>query len=95
MLSLQDVDVVDNTLPQNLRSWINTLASFLGTVILIIVKIPYFAAVIVPVGVVFFFVQNIYVNTSRQLKRLESISRYGWRCAYNVSTVLYCTYTVP
>ncbi len=71
----KDVDVCDNTLPNNLRQWLNTLASFLGTVILIIAKLPYFALVIVPVAVVFFFVQSVYVNTSRQLKRLESISR--------------------
>ncbi len=71
----KDVDVCDNTLPQNLRSWLSTLASFIGTVILIIVKLPIFTAVIVPIGVVFYFIQNIYVSTSRQLKRLESISR--------------------
>lgn len=74
-LFAKDVDVCDNTLPQNLRSWLSTLASFLGTVILIIVKLPIFTAVIVPIGVVFYFIQNIYVSTSRQLKRLESISR--------------------
>nr|AHK05644.1 ATP-binding cassette transporter sub-family C member 1 isoform X5 [Tigriopus japonicus] len=71
----KDIDVCDNTLPNNLRQWLNTFASFLGTIILIITVIPIFAAVIVPVAVIFFFIQSIYVNTSRQLKRLESISR--------------------
>ena len=37
--------------------------------------IPIFVAVIVPISVLFFFVQTFYVNTSRQLKRLESVSR--------------------
>lgn len=32
-------------------------------------------AVILPIGIVYFFVQRFYVATSRQLKRLESVSR--------------------
>merc|ERR1719209_1249926 len=37
--------------------------------------IPFFIAIAAPVAVVFFFIQNFYVSTSRQLKRLESVSR--------------------
>ena len=37
--------------------------------------IPIFIVVIIPIAIVFFFVQKFYVNTSRQLKRLESVSR--------------------
>ena len=42
---------------------------------MIVAFIPWFGLVIVPVGCVFFLVQKIYVSTSRQLKRLESVSR--------------------
>merc|ERR1719204_745640 len=68
----KDVDVCDNTLPGSLQSWLSTLFSFIGTIITVIWT---FILVILPVGVVFFFVQRFYVSTSRQLKRLESISR--------------------
>ena len=71
----KDVDVCDNTLPQNIRQWMSCLANFLGTVITIIVYLPIFTVVIVPASIVFFYVQTIYVSTSRQVKRLESISR--------------------
>ena len=71
----KDVDVCDNTLPQNLRSWLSQFATFIATIITIMTVIPTFIAVIVPVAIVFFFVQSFYVNTSRQLKRLESVSR--------------------
>ena len=71
----KDVDVCDNKLGQTLRIWTSTLANFLGTIILLISVLPWFALVIIPMAVLFFFIQKIYVNTSRQLKRLESISR--------------------
>lgn len=71
----KDVDVCDNTLPMNLRQWLNTFANFLGTIILIIVLVPIFGVVVIPIAVIFFAIQKIYVNTSRQLKRLESVSR--------------------
>ena len=69
------MDVCDNTLPVNLRQWLSTFANFMGTIILIIAIVPWFGLVILPVGFIFFGVQTIYVNTSRQLKRLESVSR--------------------
>ena len=71
----KDVDVCDNTLPMNLRQWLSTFANFFGTITLIIIIVPFFGIVIIPVAVVFFFIQKLYVNTSRQLKRLESVSR--------------------
>ena len=37
--------------------------------------VPWFGIVIVPIAIIFYFVQKIYVNTARQLKRLESVSR--------------------
>ncbi|XP_046739576.1 multidrug resistance-associated protein 1 isoform X5 [Diprion similis] len=71
----KDVDIIDNTLPNNFRSWIQTLFSAIGTVVAICYSTPLFAVVILPIGVIYYFVQRFYVATSRQLKRLESVSR--------------------
>ena len=71
----KDVDVCDNTLPGSLQSWLSTLAQFVGTIVTIMTVIPLFILVILPVAFVFFFIQKFYVSTSRQLKRLESVSR--------------------
>ena len=71
----KDVDVCDNALPQYLRQWLSQLSNFFGTIILIITVIPWFTLVILPIGILFFLVQKVYVSTSRQLKRLESVSR--------------------
>ena len=58
----KDVDVCDNALPQYLRQWLSQLSNFFGTIILIITVIPWFTLVILPIGVLFFFVQKVYVS---------------------------------
>jgi len=71
----KDIDTLDNTLPYNLRGWITTLLQVIATVIIIGIGTPIFIAVAVPIGIFYWWLQNVYVATSRQLKRLESISR--------------------
>lgn len=46
-----------------------------ATLVVISIATPIFMAVIVPIGILYYFVQRFYVATSRQLKRLESVSR--------------------
>ena len=48
---------------------------FIGTLILIIIALPLFVVIVVPIAGLFFAVQKVFVRTARQLKRLESISR--------------------
>ncbi|XP_045027308.1 multidrug resistance-associated protein 1 isoform X2 [Daphnia magna] len=71
----KDVDVLDNTLPFVMRSWIATLLQVVSTILVIGVGTPVFFAVAIPIGVLYYWIQNVYVATSRQLKRLESVSR--------------------
>lgn len=47
----------------------------IATVTVISISTPIFMSVIIPIGIIYFFVQRFYVATSRQLKRLESVSR--------------------
>ncbi|XP_055346997.1 multidrug resistance-associated protein 1-like [Paramacrobiotus metropolitanus] len=71
----KDVDTVDTMLPMNIRMWLNCVFSVLSTVVVIIYSVPLFATVILPLGIFYYFVQRFYIATSRQLKRLESVSR--------------------
>ncbi|XP_046739583.1 multidrug resistance-associated protein 1 isoform X11 [Diprion similis] len=71
----KDVDVLDTSLPQQISDSIYCLFEAIGTVVAICYSTPLFAVVILPIGVIYYFVQRFYVATSRQLKRLESVSR--------------------
>jgi ATP-binding cassette, subfamily C (CFTR/MRP), member 1 len=71
----KDVDMVDNTLPMTIRMWIMMLFNVLAVFAVITYSTPFFAVVIVPLGIIYYFIQKFYVATSRQLKRLESVTR--------------------
>ncbi|CAH2076223.1 unnamed protein product, partial [Iphiclides podalirius] len=71
----KDVDVLDNVLPMTLRGWTSCFFSVLGTLFVISYSTPIFMSLIVPFGIIYYVIQRFYVATSRQLKRLESVSR--------------------
>ncbi|XP_030626406.1 canalicular multispecific organic anion transporter 1 isoform X1 [Chanos chanos] len=71
----KDIFTVDEMIPMSFRSWILCLLGVLGTLFVISLATPLFIAVIVPLAVIYFFVQRFYVATSRQLRRLDSVSR--------------------
>ncbi|KAM6956767.1 ATP-binding cassette sub-family C member 2 [Aplochiton taeniatus] len=71
----KDIFTVDEAIPNSFRSWIMCLLGVLGTLFVICLATPYFTIVIVPLAVVYYFVQRFYVATSRQLRRLDSVSR--------------------
>ncbi|XP_015838719.2 multidrug resistance-associated protein 1 isoform X5 [Tribolium castaneum] len=71
----KDLSGVDEELPFNCYEVIESTCIVLGTLVVISVSTPIFIAVIVPIGILYYFIQRFYVATSRQLKRLESVSR--------------------
>jgi ATP-binding cassette subfamily C (CFTR/MRP) protein 1 len=52
-----------------------TLTSSLGSLVLVIYATPLFAVAIVPLLAIYYAMQQVYRQTSRELKRLDSISR--------------------
>ncbi|XP_014219235.1 multidrug resistance-associated protein 1 isoform X2 [Copidosoma floridanum] len=71
----KDVDVLDTSLPQQISDTIYCSYEVIATLVVISYSTPMFISVIVPIGLVYYFIQRFYVATSRQLKRLESVSR--------------------
>ncbi|XP_017108719.1 multidrug resistance-associated protein 1 isoform X2 [Drosophila bipectinata] len=71
----KDIDTVDGVLPMITVQLLNTCFGVLATIVVISLSTPIFLAVIVPIAFLYYFAQRFYVATSRQLMRLESVSR--------------------
>ena len=66
---------MDNTIPFNLRSTSTNFFNVAGILIVVCAAIPIFTAALVPVALLFYLTQKLYINTARQVKRMESITR--------------------
>ncbi|KAL9928611.1 multidrug-Resistance like Protein 1 isoform 6-T8 [Glossina fuscipes fuscipes] len=71
----KDIDTIDVILPLNLRVVIMQALMVLATIVVISISTPIFLVVIIPIAFLYYFAQRFYVATSRQLMRLESVSR--------------------
>ncbi|KAG9508844.1 Multidrug resistance-associated protein 1, partial [Fragariocoptes setiger] len=71
----KDIDVVDATLPSTFRSWTSCLLQVISVVIVITISYPELIMVIIPLACFYYAIQKIFIVTTRQLKRLESITR--------------------
>ncbi|KAM9748173.1 ATP-binding cassette sub-family C member 3 [Dama dama] len=71
----KDVYVIDEILAPTILMLLNSFYNSISTLVVIVASTPLFAVVILPLAVLYLFVQRFYVATSRQLKRLESVSR--------------------
>ncbi|XP_052568820.1 ATP-binding cassette sub-family C member 2 isoform X3 [Peromyscus californicus insignis] len=70
-----DISTVDDILPQTLRSWVMCFLGIISTLVMICMPTPIFAVIIIPLGIIYVSVQMFYVATSRQLRRLDSVTR--------------------
>ncbi|XP_078381561.1 multidrug resistance-associated protein 1-like isoform X2 [Oculina patagonica] len=71
----KDISGIDGMVPMCLNQFLRTFLNVIGIMFAICFVTPIFLAVIIPVGALYLVVQRIYVASSRQLKRIESVSR--------------------
>ncbi|XP_053206592.1 ATP-binding cassette sub-family C member 3-like [Panonychus citri] len=71
----KDIDVIDTGLPMVLNHWILCLFEVISACIIICINTPLFIITLIPITIIYIFIQRIYVSSSRQLKRLESVTR--------------------
>lgn len=70
-----DMYTVDEQLQGTISSFVDCALTVLSTVVVISVSTPLFLIVVVPLGIFYIYVQRFYVATSRELQRLDSVSR--------------------
>ncbi|KAJ3049485.1 hypothetical protein HK102_012496, partial [Quaeritorhiza haematococci] len=71
----KDQDGIDNQIADSFRMFYNTLSVGISTFVFIIYATPWFGVPLVPLLGVYWVLQKVYRATSRELKRLDSISR--------------------
>ncbi|EDV20618.1 uncharacterized protein TRIADDRAFT_60846 [Trichoplax adhaerens] len=71
----KDMNIIDEIIPRIFNFFLIMMTTVLSTLVVISVSTPIFMAVIVPLMILYIFTQRFYIATSRQLKRLESVSR--------------------
>ncbi|KAL0491865.1 ATP-binding cassette, subfamily C [Acrasis kona] len=71
----KDMETIDSQLIMNLKSFLGSFMSVLASLCLIAAVTPLFLIVLVPITLLYYFVQQYYRYTSRELKRLASITR--------------------
>ncbi|KAG1554327.1 hypothetical protein G6F51_000001 [Rhizopus arrhizus] len=71
----KDQHTVDEALPRIFSGYFRVLFVVISTVLIIAFSTPAFLIVMIPLGVIYIYIQRYYLATSRELKRLDSIGK--------------------
>ncbi|KDO34469.1 hypothetical protein SPRG_00533 [Saprolegnia parasitica CBS 223.65] len=71
----KDVYAIDESIPSTWGMLFGTIFSVLTTIATVVYVTPYFTLVLLPLGALYYVSQRYFVKTSRELQRLDSISR--------------------
>lgn len=72
----KDQDAIDNLLPESLRGVLSTFASITAALVFISIKTsPYVILLLIPLLFAYYHYQNLYRNASRELKRLDNLTK--------------------
>ncbi|KAM4693780.1 ATP-binding cassette sub-family C member 10 isoform 1-T2 [Discoglossus pictus] len=69
-----DLYCVDDTLPFILNIFLANMFGLLGMLVMISFGLPWILPVLVPLGLLYYYIQRYYRHTSRELKRMQSIT---------------------
>ena len=70
-----DIDTVDQTIPFELDDMLNCILEVAAILVIITYSTPWFLAALLPLAAVYFLLQKLYIASSRQIKRLDMVSK--------------------
>lgn len=71
----KDTDVIDTTLSLCFQTLFDCFLAIVSAVFVVCYLFPLFFMILLPLAIFYYLIQRIYIGTTRQLKRLESITR--------------------
>lgn len=71
----KDMGAVDEMLPKSMVDAVQIIFSMLGVIIIVAIVNPIFLAVVAFLSIIFYFIRKIYLKSSKNIKRLEGISK--------------------
>lgn len=71
----KDIYVIDEMLPRTMGFFLMMFFGSVGIMVVIAMVTPFFLCAFIPLGFVYHYMQQYYIRSSRELKRLDSISR--------------------
>eukprot|EP01132_Coremiostelium_polycephalum_P009679 gene9679-11876_t len=71
----KDQLTIDESIARTLGMFLNTFCQVFGSILVIALVSPFVILAMVPIAALFYFIQRYYLNSSRELTRLEGISR--------------------
>ena len=70
----KDIEAVDTSLQASLSSFLSCSVSVVWSLIVVVIVTPAIAVAFLPITFAYAKIQNMYVSTSRELKRLDSLA---------------------
>ncbi|XP_022102307.1 ATP-binding cassette sub-family C member 9-like [Acanthaster planci] len=70
-----DTQMMDYRLPETYNFFVVSIMQIIASVVVVGVVMPIFLVFVIPIAIVYYILQRYYLATSRELQRLESISK--------------------
>ena len=70
-----DIDTIDSTIPFQMDDMMNCMLEVVAILVIIVYTTPYFLLFLLPLAVLYVLLQKLYIASSRQIKRLDMISK--------------------